>query len=90
MPATPKNARTPSAQAQALDETYGPVETKQLNTRVTKGLVDNLAFVAKLTGESTADIVAEAVQAAVDERLGRPEVRAALEALLDRSKAVTA
>lgn len=85
-------ATTPTADERRtrLDAAFGRPETKQLNTRVSVGLAENLAFVAKLTGETSADIVVAAVQAAVDERLARPEIRQKLEELLDRSKSVVA
>ena len=73
-----------------LKSTYGEASAIQLNTRVPKGLRDNLAVVANLTDETVADIVVEALQAAIDERLARPEVRSALQGLIDRSNAAPA
>jgi hypothetical protein len=62
--------------------------TLQLNARVPKDLRDNLAVVANLTGETVAEIVVDALQGAVDERLARPEVRGALQELMDRAKSL--
>lgn len=65
-----------------------PVPVRQLNVRIPEVLAENLGFVARVTGETTTEIVVEALYKAVDERLARPEVRRFLEDLLARAKPV--
>ena len=62
-----------------------PVPVRQLNVRIPEVLYENLGFVAKVTGESTTEIVIDALHQAVDERLSRPEVRKVLQDLLARA-----